>query len=124
MSTFNFNKSIVTGNINGKSFTYNGSGNLSIVNNKVYIDGKEFEDLDLIESKEIIINIDSNVSSLEVDNCSSINVSGEVGKINTTNGNISCSSISGNVKTVNGNVFSSGNILGKVKTVNGNIQGC
>lgn len=106
-------------NINGQSFS---GQNIQITNNRIYIDGKLIEDQEVVESKNIYITVDGNVSKLEVDNAETISVTGDANTIKTTNGNVRVVGVvHGDVKTVNGNV-SAINIEGKVSTVNGNIN--
>jgi hypothetical protein len=105
-------------NINGMSFS---GSNISISNNKIYVDGKRVDE-QFEDQKTFNIVVDGDLSKLEVDNAESIEIKGDAGSVKTTNGNVEVSgSISGDVKTVNGNVRSI-NIEGKVSTVNGNIS--
>ena len=105
-------------NINGMSF--NGS-NISISNNKIYVDGKRVDE-QFEDQKTFNIVVDGPLSKLDVENAESIEIKGDVGSIKTTNGNVQVSgSVNGDVKTVNGNVNAI-NIDGKVSTVNGNIN--
>lgn len=76
--------------VNGKSYTFSGS-NISIRNGDIIANGKSIV---ITEDKVITININGNIENLEVDNCNSISVVGQVGSIETTNGDVD---ISGNV---------------------------
>ena len=103
--------------INGKN--YKGK-NVSIINNKVYIDGKEatIEDND---SKEIKISIEGDIHTLDVDYCEEINISGSCAFATSKNGNfIINGEVRGNVESKNGNIICKG-VLGDVNTKNGNI---
>ena len=103
--------------INGKK--YEGQ-NLSIINNRVIIDGKDVTDKD-DDSKVINIHCESDINSIEVDNCNKLEVLGDAGHITTTNGNVIIGgNVSGDVKTTNGNVKCE-NINGSVSTKNGNV---
>ena len=105
--------------ING--ITYSGN-NVTVIKNKVYIDGKLSDEGE--KSKVINIEITGDVELLDVDTCENIKVSGDVGSINTVNGDINIDGhIAGDIKTVNGDVTSKSDIFGKVKTVNGDIKG-
>lgn len=105
-------------NINGMSFS---GQNISIKNNQIYIDGKRIDE-QFEEQKTFNITVDSPVSKLEVDNAESIEIKGDVGTVKSTNGNVNISgTVSGDVKTVNGNVKAA-SIEGDVRTVNGNIR--
>jgi hypothetical protein len=101
--------------INGVSYSGN---SVTILNNKVIIDGKS------VESNDKIINIEvnGNIDSLDVDNCESIKVKGDVGKVKSTNGNVKIEgSVNGDVSTTNGNI-SCFDVKGSVSTKNGNIN--
>lgn len=101
--------------ING--ITHQGS-NITIINNKVMIDGKNVTP----DSKEISIAINANVNNLEVDCCEKINITGDVSKIKSMNGSIFVTgNVNGDVDSTNGNV-QCGNVKGSVKTTNGNIR--
>ena len=52
--------------INGKTITIDGNcNNVSVINNKVYVNGKLIQDCDEIKEKNIKITIDGNVGSIE-----------------------------------------------------------
>lgn len=71
------------------------------------------------DKKQINIIIHGDVSSISGSN--SVNVTGNVEKISTVNGNVTVSGdISGDVKTVNGNIKAK-EIKGNTSTINGNI---
>jgi len=57
---------------------------------------------------------------LQVDNCDSIVVKGDCNTVQTTNGNIVCGNVTGDVTTKNGNATCE-NVNGSVTTKNGNI---
>lgn len=93
--------------------------NISVVNGKVIINGKEVSDINKIEDKEINIIIDGEVESVKTDSgniqCNTANkvesyngdiiIKGDVnGDVNTYNGNVSATIIKGSVSTVNGNI--------------------
>ena len=107
---------------------------ISVINGKVFIDGKEVK---LEDQKTINISIDGVVDNLSVDVCSSLQVKGHVntiktasanvichnvdGNINTTSGDVDCEDVKGSVQTVSGDV-SAKIINGDVKTVSGDIK--
>ncbi len=102
--------------INGKSYFGN---NISVSNNKVYIDGKEATPG---EDKVINISIEGNVESLSVDGCDHVTVSGSAGSVKTLSGNVNIKGdVSGDANTMSGNL-SCGNVGGSVKTMSGNIR--
>ena len=99
------------GNINIKG------NNVSIINNKIFVDGKEIE----TEEKVINIIVEGNLDKLEVDCCNSIKVNGVTKDIEVSNGNIAISGdVKGNVNNINGNIIAKV-INGNCKTINGDI---
>lgn len=102
MSTYINNGSCITmgnnANVNGKSMKIGNCNSVSIVNGKVFIDGKEYKDINLDNKEAININIEGNVNKLDVrgDNAKTI--------------------INGNV--MNRGAYSEGSI-----EVNGNVEG-
>ena len=103
-------------NINGKVYYGN---NVTINNNKVYIDGKL---QDTGEDKQINIVVEGDVTELKVDACNEVKILGNSGSISTVSGDVNIKGgVSGNVTTVSGDV-SCGSIGGSVKTVSGDIN--
>lgn len=99
------------GNINIKG------NNVSIINNKIFVDGKEIG----TEEKEINIIVEGNLDKLEVDCCNSIKVNGVTKDVEVSNGNITISGdVKGNVNNINGNIIAKV-INGNCKTINGDI---
>ena len=99
------------GNINIKG------NNVSIINNKIFVDGKEIG----TEEKEINIIVEGNLDKLEVDCCNSIKVNGVTKDVEVSNGSITISGdVKGNVNNVNGNIIAKV-INGNCKTKNGDI---
>ncbi|WP_338978163.1 hypothetical protein [Fusobacterium nucleatum] len=99
------------GNINIKG------NNISIINNKIFVDGKEIE----TEEKVINIIVEGNLDKLEVDCCNSIKVNGVTKDVEVSNGNITISGdVKGNVNNINGNIIAKV-INGNCKTINGDI---
>jgi hypothetical protein len=91
--------------------------NISVINNKVYIDGKDVTP----DSKEINISVVGNVGELKVDNCNKITITGDVESIETQSGDVKCGSVSKSVKTMSGDV-ECGNVGGDIKTMSGDIN--
>lgn len=104
--------------LNGK--TYNGN-NMTIINGKIILDGKEVKDFE--DEKVINIVIEGNYSGdLNVDSCNFIKVRGDVkGNIKSTNGKIECKNVEGDVEATNGNINCE-NIGHNVSNMNGNIK--
>ena len=99
------------GNINIKG------DNVSIINNKIFVDGKEIG----TEEKEINIIVEGNLDKLEVDCCNSIKVNGVTKDVEVSNGNITISGdVKGNVNNINENIIAKV-INGNCKTTNGDI---
>ena len=91
--------------------------NVSIINNKIFVDGKEIG----IEEKVINIIVEGNLDKLEVDCCNSIKVNGVTKDVEVSNGNITISGdVKGNVNNINGNIIAKV-INGNCKTKNGDI---
>lgn len=106
--------------VNGKRYELP-SGSISVVNNKVYCNGKLVTDTNEFKEKNIKIviqgNVDGDISTesgdIEVNgNCKNvksvsgdINIKGDVGgDVKSTSGDITCRDISGNVQTVSGDI--------------------
>ena len=99
--------------INGKVYQ---SNNVSIINNKVIVDGVV---IDL--EKSLTVNLEGNVETLTVDACNSITVSGTAGKVKTTSGDIKCGDILGDAKTMSGDIDAKV-IHGNAETMSGDIN--
>jgi len=102
--------------INGKIYS---DGNISISNNKIYINGVLQNGL--TEEKVINIEITGAVEKLEVDSCQKITINGNVHSLKSTNADISCNDVTGNVSSNNGDI-DCGNVGGDVSTNNGDIK--
>jgi len=103
--------------INGKS--YSGGRNISIINNRVIVDGQELPGQ---EAKEINISITGNVSEIRIDACNKLSVEGNVESVTTTSGDVECGNVGGSVKTISGDVRCEGSIGGSVSTISGSIK--
>ena len=86
--------------------------NMNIINNKVYVNGKLFEDCNAVNSKNIEIKIEGNCSNVNVD-AANLTINGNVdGKVSVDAGNITCNGdIKGDVKCDCGKI-SCNNIFG------------
>ena len=105
---------IIGGNIKNSSIEGN---SISIINNKIFVDGKEIE----TEEKVINIIVEGNLDKLEVDCCNSIKVNGVTKDVEVSNGNISINGdVKGNVNNINGNIIAKA-INRNCKTTNGDI---
>lgn len=89
-----------------------------IANGRVIVDGK---DVTTPDSKEIIISIEGNVQSLNADACSTIKVSGNVGSLQTSTGDVKCGDVQGSVSTKSGDI-ECGSVGGNASTMSGDID--
>lgn len=106
----------------GSSVTINGqtlTGRcISIVGNKVVIDGAEVGD-SLVGPISIVVN--GSAESVET-TAGNVEVTGAVGWIKTMSGDVHCSDVSGDVGTMSGDVICQ-KIAGNVKSMSGDIKG-
>lgn len=86
--------------------------NMNIINNKVYVNGKLFEDCNADNSKKIEIKIEGNCGNINVD-AANLTINGNVdGEVSVDAGNITCNGdIKGDVKCDCGKI-SCNNIFG------------
>ena len=96
----------------GKSITISG--------NKIIIDGKDVT-TDHADSKEISIIVNGDIESLDIDYCKEIAISGNVGKIRSGSGDVTCNDITGNVQTGSGDIECE-TISGDVQTGSGDVK--
>jgi hypothetical protein len=103
--------------INGSQIIRNGK-NVTISNNKVYIDGQDVTP----DQKEISIVVLGDLDSLKADACRTIDVNGNVMALNTMSGDVKVAgNVDGSVKTMSGDV-SCQTIGGSVSTMSGNVR--
>jgi len=103
--------------INGKSYPGN---NVSMINGKVFIDGKEIQGEET--EKEILFKIQGNLGSLKIES-GSVEVSGDVGTLEITSGNVKISGdVKGSVDLTSGNIKIQGKIEGNASVACGNIK--
>ena len=107
--------------INGKKYSNISSGNFTVSNNKIYINGSLIENLNNIEEKNIKIEIYGDENFISVDSCENINVNGNVYNIKLTNGTITCNDVGNDVTITNGDI-NANKISGKCKVINGDIK--
>lgn len=108
--------------INGKTYV---GRNISIINNKIYIDDVEQESMSTTD-KELNIQLSGTIKNLHTDR--SVTVSGGVVEKIDANGSVSCGDVIGNVDA--GGSVSCGNVGGNVdaggsvsaRSVTGNID--
>ena len=107
--------------INGKKYSNISSGNLTISNNKVYVNGFLIEDLKNIEEKNIKIEIYGDKNFISVESCESVNINGNVYNIKLINGIITCDEVKNDVTITNGDIKAN-KIFGKCNVINGDIK--
>lgn len=106
-------------NINGKVYSGN---NITVVNGKVYIDGK-LANSDTVDEKIVTIKITAtNIDSLQIDCASTIQVYGNVSKLQTGSGDVEIMGNCQTIQTGSGDVeFETLTEGGSVKTGSGDI---
>ena len=109
--------------INGKTYTAPDGVSVSVINNKVYFNGKLAEDFNDWKEKNIEIKVEGNCKEVKAD-AGNITVEGNVeGDASSDAGNITVrGDIKGNAKTDCGNIKAH-HIFGNANTDCGNING-
>lgn len=107
--------------INGKKYNNISSGNFTISNNKIYVNGSLIENLNNIKEKNIKIEIYGDKNFISVDSCENINVNGNVYNIKLTNGTITCNDVGNDITITNGDI-NANKIFGKCNVINGDIK--
>lgn len=97
--------------------TYTSSGDICIRNGRVLIDGRDVTP----DAKNISIIVSGNVSTLSVDACEKIDITGNVGTLKSGSGNVRSGSVSGGIKTESGDV-ECGAVTGDVSTEAGDVE--
>jgi len=112
--------------INGKKYTSNGGG-ISVINNKVYIDGKLASDENNSVAKVINITVEGNVNGNVQNDVGNVTVNGNTKDVKATSGEVKITgNVEGNVNTASGDVEIGGSIYGSVTTASGDVsvKGC
>jgi hypothetical protein len=102
--------------INGATYISSG-GSVTVVGNRVIIDGKDMTP----DAKEIRIEVTGNVESLSVDACNTVHVNGSAGDVSTQSGDVTCGDVKGSVSTMSGDIRC-GSVGGNAKTMSGDIS--
>ena len=110
-----------TVNVNGKNYEVPNGCSVSVINGKVYFNGKLADDFENYKEKNIEIIIVGNCGEVKVD-IGNVTVKGSVeGNVNADTGNIRIEGdVHGNVTTDMGNI-SAAHIAGNATTYCGNI---
>jgi len=107
--------------VNGKRYDIHG-GNISVINNKVYCNGKLITDTNEITQKNIKIVIQGNVEGDVKTDCGDIEVTGNCRSVISTSGDINIKgSVSGGVKSTSGDITCD-EVHGDIQTVSGDIE--
>lgn len=107
--------------VNGKRYEIP-SGNISIINNKVYCNGKSVIDTNDFTEKNIKIVIQGNVEGDVKTDCGDIEVTGNCRSVISTSGDINIKgSVGFSVKSTSGDI-TCGEVHGDIQTVSGNIE--
>lgn len=108
--------------INGKRYQCE-SGNITVVNNKVYCNGKLVSDTNSeFTEKEIHITIEGNVNDVSV-TAGNVSVKGTADSVSAKSGDVYVGmDVLGECKTVSGDITVHGNVYHGCNTVSGNIR--
>jgi len=101
--------------INGVTIT--ASGNISVINNRVFVNGEDVTP----DAKQITIQVTGDVSQLTVDACQLVTVNGNVGSLKTSSGDVKAENITQSVTTTSGDV-ECGDVGGSVSTTSGDVE--
>ncbi len=98
-----------------------GGRNVSIINGKVLVDGKDVTP----NAKEITIQVIGDVDSLDVDYAQSVSITGNVQSVQTAAADVTIGGgVAGSVQTASGDVDVDGDVQGSVATVSGDVDCC
>lgn len=100
----------------------NGYVGRSIVirDNKIIIDGKDVTS-ELGEEKKINITVNGDIDNLEVDYSNELKVYGNVGKLSSGSGDVTCLNVTGGVRSGSGDIECE-SIEGDVQTGSGDVK--
>jgi hypothetical protein len=103
--------------INSSSY---GGKSIVIKNNRIIIDGVDVTS-NHKDSKEILITVTGDLENLDVEYAKAIQITGNVGKVDSGSGDIVCGNVMGGVRTGSGDV-ECGSIEGDVQTGSGDVK--
>lgn len=109
--------------VNGKTYRIPGCHSISVINNKVFVDGKLYkdpEDGELI-AERINITVEGNVTGNVENECGDIKCGSVGGSVNTTSGDIECDDVTGDVSTASGDIKAN-SIKGNCRTISRDIS--
>lgn len=112
-------------NINGKTYTAPDGCSVSVINNKVYFNGKLAEDFNDWKEKNIEIKVEGNCKEVKAD-AGNITVRGDIkGNAKTDCGNIKAHHIFGNANTDCGNINGASKLCNCESSINSsNVTVC
>ena len=94
---------------------------VSVINSKVYVDGKLVEDASDSKTKNITVHVYGNVDKL--DTPGSVSVEGNVGSIETASGDVKVKGcVTGDCKSSSGSIIVGGDVSGSCTTMSGDIK--
>lgn len=103
--------------INGTTITSSGRCNVVVVNGRVIVDGRDVTP----DAKQVRIEVQGDIQTLQVDACEAVHVTGTVGEVMTQSGDVRCGNVSGSVQTMSGDVTCAA-VAGRVSTMSGDIR--
>ena len=107
--------------VNGKRYNIP-SGNINVINGKVYCNGKPVIDTNDFTEKNINIVIQGNVEGDVKTDCGDIEVTGNCRSVISTSGDINIKgSVGMSVKSTSGDI-TCGEVRGDIQTVSGDIE--
>ena len=95
----------ISGNVtyNGKTINIPRGSRFEMIDGKVLINGKPFEQYNEADCPIIKIEITGNVESIETES-GDVTIQGDASNIHTMSGDVRCNAVSGNVNTMSGDV--------------------
>lgn len=105
---------------NGKTINVARGSRLEMIDGKVLINGKPFEQYNEADCPIIKIEITGNAESIETKN-GDVTIQGDAGNIRTMSGDVRCNSVEGDVSTMSGDVTCD-SIKGHCSTMSGDIR--
>lgn len=95
----------ISGNVtyNGKTINIPRGSRFEMIDGKVLINGKPFEQYNEADCPIIKIEIIGNVESIETESVD-VTIQGDASNIHTMSGDVRCNAVSGNVNTMSGDV--------------------
>ncbi len=112
----------ISGNVtyNGKTINIPRGSRFEMIDGKVLINGKPFEQYNEADFPIIKIELTGNVESIETES-GDVTVNGGVHNISTMSGDVHCETVEGSVSTMSGDVTCA-NIKGNCSTMSGDIR--